>query len=48
LRAFRKLGIAILVIAVLCIGGLLALSAWDPPAPSQQVEKDISDELLKD
>jgi hypothetical protein len=44
----KKLILALIVLAVLCVvGGVVFLGTWDIPAPTQPVEKKISNDRFE-
>ena len=44
--SLNKIYIALGVLVVLAGGLFLFLSVWDPPAPSEEVRKDVTDDLV--
>jgi hypothetical protein len=42
----RKFVTIIGAVALVAVGLLVFLSIWDPPAPSQEIQKDVTDQLF--
>ena len=42
----KKLGVLLGVVVVLALAGLVFLAMWDPPAPTQEVNKTLSDDAF--
>jgi hypothetical protein len=42
----KKIGFIVGGIAVLLVALLVFLTLWDPPAPNQEIQKDVTDDLF--
>ena len=42
----KKLGILLIALVILGVAGLVFLATWDPPAPTSEVDKTLSDDVF--